>query len=166
MSYYLKYIVPFADSRTNHICCFVTLWHWPLGTDLKVYRINGRSNFYIPAKFHWNSLINNRENSVQQICQGCVLMTLTLNLRAWNLNQVVPLSSTTHQPNLNKDRVINNKLLTMHFHRVSLCDLDLCTHKCKQLFYTLLSINWPNMRKIRWKMEEKLQNADSWKEKV
>ena len=34
-------------------------------------------------------------------------------------------------------------LLTVHFHRVSPCDLDLCTHKCIQLFYKLLSINWP-----------------------
>ena len=57
-----------------------------------------------------------------------------------------------------------NFLLTVHFHRVSPCDLDLCTHKCIQLNNKLLSINWPNMRKIRWKMAEKSQNADSGKE--
>ena len=38
------------------------------------------------------------------------------------------------------------------------------THKCLQLFYKLLSINWPNMRKIGWKMTEKSQNADKGKE--
>ena len=57
-----------------------------------------------------------------------------------------------------------NFLLTVHFHRVSPCDLDLCTHKCIQLNNKLFSINWPNMRKIRWKMAEKSQNADSGKE--
>ena len=41
---------------------------------------------------------------------------------------------------------------------------DLCTQKCIQLFYKLLYINWPNMRKIRWKMAEISQNADSGKE--
>ena len=38
------------------------------------------------------------------------------------------------------------------------------THKCIQLFYKLLSINLPNMRKIGLKMTEKSQNADSSKE--
>ena len=41
---------------------------------------------------------------------------------------------------------------------------DLRIHKCIQLKYKLLSINWPNIRKIRWKMAEKSQNADSGKE--
>ena len=50
------------------------------------------------------------------------------------------------------------------FHSVSPCDLDLRIHKCIQLKYKLLSINWPNIRKIRWKMAEKSQNADSGKE--
>ena len=41
---------------------------------------------------------------------------------------------------------------------------DFRIHKCIQLKYKLLSINWPNIRKIRWKMAEKSQNADSGKE--
>ena len=42
---------------------------------------------------------------------------------------------------------------------------DLRIPKCIQLFYKLLSTNWPNMREIRWKMAEKSQNAVSGKEK-
>ena len=41
---------------------------------------------------------------------------------------------------------------------------DIRIHKCIQLKYMLLSINWPNLRKIRWQMAEKSQNADSGKE--
>ena len=41
---------------------------------------------------------------------------------------------------------------------------ELRNHECIQLFYKLLSINWPNMRKIRCKMAEKQQNAGSGKE--
>ena len=42
---------------------------------------------------------------------------------------------------------------------------DLRTPKCIQLFYKLLSTNWPNMKGIRWTIAEKLQNAVSRKEK-
>ena len=41
---------------------------------------------------------------------------------------------------------------------------DLRAPKCIQLFYKLLSTNWPNIREIRCKMAEKSQNADSGKE--
>ena len=38
--------------------------------------------------------------SVQHIFQGCLLVTLTFNLRPWNLHQVVSLSRTINQLNL------------------------------------------------------------------
>ena len=68
-------------------------------------------------------------------------------------------------PNFVAGGIMTEKLLNKHFHLVSPCDLDLCTPKCIQLFYKLLSTNWPNMREIRWKMAEISQNAVSGKEK-
>ena len=51
-------------------------------------------SIYISAKFNLNSLNNNRENSLQQVCQECVIMTLTFDLRPWNFqlftSQVLP----------------------------------------------------------------------------
>ena len=69
-------------------------------TNLKIHRIDGRDTAYIPAKFHRNSFKNKREISVQHIFQGCLLVTLTFNLRPWNLHQVVSLSRTINQLNL------------------------------------------------------------------
>ena len=69
-------------------------------TDLKIYRVDGHDTAYIPAKFHRNSFKNKREISVQHIFQGCLLVTLTFNLRPWNLHQVVSLSRTINQLNL------------------------------------------------------------------
>ena len=50
-------------------------------TDLKIHRVDGRDTAYIPSKFHRNSFKNKREISVQHISQGCLLVTLTFNLR-------------------------------------------------------------------------------------
>ena len=69
-------------------------------TDLKIHRVDGRDTVYIPAKFHRNPFKNKREISVQHIFQGCLLVTLTFNLRPWNLHQVVSLSRTINQLNL------------------------------------------------------------------
>ena len=77
---------------------------------------------------------------------GCIELLFKLYRAIWRFQ---------HRPHF---------LLTVHFHRVSPCDLDLCTHKCIQLFYKLLSINWPYMIKIRSKMAEKSQNAETRKE--
>ena len=48
-------------------------------------------------------------------------------------------------------------------HHVTLT-FELRIYKCVQLFYKLLSINWPNMRKIRGKIADKTSNTDSRKE--
>ena len=52
---------------------------WP--TNPKTQGLNGRSTVSIPAKFHRNSLKNNGENALQQFLRGCLLMTLTFDLR-------------------------------------------------------------------------------------
>ena len=95
-------------------------------TNLKIHRVDGRDTAYIPAKFHRNSFKNEREMSVQYIFQGCLLVTLTFNLRPWNLHQVVSLSRTINQLNLKTmGWWMTEKLLNKHFHLVSPCDLDL-----------------------------------------
>ena len=97
---------------------------WP--THLTIHRVDGRDTAYIPAKFHRNSFKNKREISVQHIFQGCLLVTLTFNLRPWNLHQVVSLSRTINQPNLKTmGWQMTEKLLNKHFHLVSPYDLDL-----------------------------------------
>ena len=69
-------------------------------TDLKIHRVDGRDTAYIPTKFNRNSFKYKREISGQHIFQGCLLVTLTFNLRPWNLHQVVSLSRTINQLNL------------------------------------------------------------------
>ena len=69
--------------------------------------INWRSTLYIPAKFRWNLLKNNRENSEQQIFQGCVLMTLTFNLRLPESSR--PLVKYYRRAKFEKGWVINNR---------------------------------------------------------
>ena len=76
--------------------CDHDIWH----TDLKIHRVDGRDTAYIPAKFHRNSFKNKRAISVQHIFQGCLLVTLTFDLRPWNLHQIVSLSTTIDQLNL------------------------------------------------------------------
>ena len=56
--------------------------------DLKIHRVDGRDTAYTPAKFHRNSFKNKREISVQHIFHGCLLVTLTFNLRPWNLHRL------------------------------------------------------------------------------
>ena len=73
--------------------CGLDFW----STDLKIHGLNGRSTVYIPAKFHRNSLKNNGENALQQFLRGCLLMTLTFDLRARSFRQVVSLSWTIDQ---------------------------------------------------------------------
>ena len=94
--------------------------------DRKSHRVDGRDTAYIPAKFHRNSFKNKREISEQHIFQGCLLVTLTLNLRPWNLHQAVSLSRTINQLNLKTmGWLMTEILLNKHFHLVSPCDLDL-----------------------------------------
>ena len=91
---------------------FSVLSHFDLdlwSTDLQIKRINGRGTLYRQAKFHWNSLNDKRENSVQQICQGIVLMILTFNLRPLSLNELVPLVIYYRRAKFMKDRVTNNR---------------------------------------------------------
>ena len=79
----------------------------------------------------------------------------------WNicyyLNYIVPFGD------FSIDHIFCWLCIFIECHLVTLT-FDLCTQKCIQLFYKLLSINWPNMRKIRSKMAEKSQNAESGKE--
>ena len=81
-------------SRRTEVCrvraiilshCDHDIWR----TDMKIHRVDGADTAYTPAKFHRNSFKNKREISVQLIFHGCLLVTLTLNLRPWNLHQVV-----------------------------------------------------------------------------
>ena len=126
LSYYSKYIVPFADSSTDpHFLFYLTV-------------------------------------------------TLTFKVRTWKFTGLKREGLPLYQPNFAEIRwkIIEKKigwnlteiLLTVHFNPVSPCDLDLRPSHPQMLFYKLLSIKWPNMRKIRWKMAEKPQNADSGKE--
>ena len=80
--------------------CDLDFWY----TDLKIHGLNRRSTAYIPAKFHINSLKNNRENALTQFPRGCLLMTLTFDLRSRSFHQVVSLSWTIDQQNVRKDR--------------------------------------------------------------
>ena len=91
--------MPIADSSIDNLFCFISFWPWPL-VDLTINRINGQCTLSAPAKFHWNSLNNNRENGIQQICKGCVLMTLTINL--WINLFPCQVISITDQTNLRK----------------------------------------------------------------
>ena len=68
--------------------------------------LNGRSTVSLPAKFHRNSLKNNRENALQQFRRGCLLMTLTFDLRPRSFHQVVSLSWAIDQRNARKGRDI------------------------------------------------------------
>ena len=91
-------------SRWTEVCrvyWVIILYHCDqdiLSTSLKIHRVDGRDTAYIPAKFPRNSFIKKREISVQHIFQGWFLLTLTFNLRPWNLHhQVVSLSRTINQ---------------------------------------------------------------------
>ena len=88
---YVGCIEPIILSQCDH-----GIWR----TDLKIHRVDGRDTAYITSKFHRNSFKNKREISVHNIFQGCLLVTLTFNLRPWNLHQVVSLSRTINQLNL------------------------------------------------------------------
>ena len=83
--------------------CDLDFWF----TDLKIHRLNGRSTVYIPATFHSNSLKIHGENALQQFLRGCLLMTLTFDLRPRRFHQVVSLSWTIDQRNVRKDREIS-----------------------------------------------------------
>ena len=65
LSYYLNYIVPFADCSTDRIFvmshCDFDIWR----TNLKIHRVNARGTAYIPAKFRRHWLNNNREIRIQ-----------------------------------------------------------------------------------------------------
>ena len=110
----------YRDTDWSH--CDYDIWR----THLKIHRVDGRDTAYIPSKFHRNSFKNKREISVQHIFQGCLLVTLTFNLRPWNLNQVVSLSRTINQLNWKTmGWLMTEKLLNKQFHLVSPCDIDL-----------------------------------------
>ena len=85
--------------------CDHDIWH----TNLEIHRIDGSDTAYIPAKFHRNSFKNKREINVQRIFEGCFLVTLTFNLRPWNLHQVVSWSSTINQLNFEDNGMINDR---------------------------------------------------------
>ena len=95
-------------------------------TDLKIQSVDGRGTAYIPSKFYKNSLKNKREIRVLHIFACCLFVTLTFNLRPWNLHQVVSLSRTINKINLKKiGWYMTEQLLNKNFHLVSTCDLDL-----------------------------------------
>ena len=82
--------------------CAIDFW----STDLKIHGLNGRSTVYMPSKCHRNPLKNKGENALQQFLRGCLLMTLTFDLRPRSFHQVVSLSWTIDQRNVRKDREI------------------------------------------------------------
>ena len=82
--------------------CDLDFW----SSDLKIHGRNGRSTVYIPSKFHRNSLTNKGDNALQLFLRGCLLMTLTFDLRPRSFHQVVFLSWTIDQLNVRKDREI------------------------------------------------------------
>ena len=102
-------------------------------------------------------------------------VTLTFGVRTWKFTGLMHEVLLKYQPRFEEiRRKITGKVrmkynrnywlcIFIEFHLVTLT-FDLRTHKCIQLFYKSLSINWRNMRKIRWKMAEKPQNAESGKE--
>ena len=56
LSYYLNYVVLIADSSTDRIFCFISLWHWPLAYGNENSHDQCMDTAYTPVKFQLNSL--------------------------------------------------------------------------------------------------------------
>ena len=160
MSYYLNYIVPFADCSTDRILCYVSLWH----------RVNARGTAYIQAMFRRNSLKNNWKNCIQLIWNCWIGIFYFVSLWPWPLTcapQNVYSSSTCHfllieeiwdrsDEKRQRNRVTQVGPIFKDCLLVTLTFV-LWPCKCKGILFLLMAIIQPSFIKIGWKMTEKLR---------